>query len=177
MFKYHRRRSALIFIFVSLVTLPGCGGEGDQESSSPSQRSTYKNPVYDANFPDPHIIRAEGEYFAYSTNDSGANVPTLRSENLVDWVVGGDAMPELAPWTAPGKTWAPEVLHREDGKYVLYYTAASAAEGKQCIGHALSESHERPFVDREKEPFICQVDQGCSIHETPYENDDASRYL
>ena len=27
-------------------------------------------------------------------------------------------MPELAPWTAPGKTWAPEVLRREDGKYV-----------------------------------------------------------
>ncbi|MBD0355091.1 MAG: family 43 glycosylhydrolase [Rubrobacteraceae bacterium] len=118
MFKYCRLSTASIFILVALLALPGCGEEDNPTSESP----TFKNPVYDTNFPDPHIIRADGKYYAYSTNDSGANVPTLRSENLVDWTVGENAMPELAPWTAPGKTWAPEVLHREDGKYALYYT-------------------------------------------------------
>ena len=72
-----------------------------------STASTFINPDYDTNFPDPHIIRVDGKYYAYSANDSGANVPTLRSESLVYWTVGEDAMPELAPWTAPGKTWDP----------------------------------------------------------------------
>ncbi|MDQ5828631.1 MAG: family 43 glycosylhydrolase, partial [Actinomycetota bacterium] len=92
------------------------------------------------------------------------------------WTVGENAMPELAPWTAPGKTWAPEVLHREDGKYALYYTAASAASGKQCIGHALSDSPGGPFVDRDEEPFICQVDPGGSIDASPFV-DDGTLYL
>ena len=111
MFRYCRFSTASIFIFVALLALPGCAEEDKPASESP----TFKNPVYDANFPDPHIIRADGKYYAYSTNDSGANVPTLRSGNLVDWTMGEDAMPELASWTFPGKTWAPEVLHREDG--------------------------------------------------------------
>jgi hypothetical protein len=86
LFKYRRLTTALIFIFVSLPALSGCGGEGSPASES--EKLTLKNPVYDANFPDPHIIRADGKYYAYSTNDSGANVPTLRSENLVDWTIG-----------------------------------------------------------------------------------------
>jgi beta-xylosidase len=169
LFKYCRLSTALVIILVALLALPGCAEEDYPDTGS----STFKNPVYDANFPDPHIIRADGKYYAYSTNASGANVPTLRSENLVDWTVGEDAMPELAPWTAPGKTWAPEVLHRRDGKYVLYYTAASAASGKQCIGHALSNSPGGPFVDRDEEPFICQVDQGGSIDASPFVDDGA----
>jgi beta-xylosidase len=172
LFKYCRLSTASIFILLALLALPSCGEEDNPSSESP----TFKNPVYDTNFPDPHIIRADGEYYAYSTNDSGANVPTLRSENLVDWTVGEDAMPQLAPWTAPGMTWAPEVLHREDDKYVLYYTAATAAAGKQCIGHALSDSPGGPFVDRDEEPFICQVDQGGSIDASPFV-DDGATYL
>ncbi len=77
MFKYCHLSTASIFI---LLALPGCGDEDNPASES----ATFENAVHDANFPDPHIIRADGNYYAYSTNDSGANVPTLRSENLVE---------------------------------------------------------------------------------------------
>lgn len=86
-------------------------------------------------------------------------------------------MPELAPWVAPGQTWAPEVLAREAGGYVLYYTAASAAAGRQCLGHAVSDSPEGPFLDRAERPFVCQVREGGSIDASPFVDGDGELYL
>lgn len=137
----------------------------------------FANPVYESNFPDPHVIQVDGTYYAYATNDDDGHVQTLQSKDLVNWTEGPDAMPELAPWVNPGKTWAPEVLQREDGKYVLYYTADSAEDVSQCIGHAVSDSPEGPFIDRAKEPFICQVDEGGSIDAHPFVDSDGTQYL
>ncbi len=168
---------ALLCLLV--LALPGCGDEtpGDHGSSKPAEPATFANPVYDANFPDPFVLREGETYHAYSTNDAEANVPTLRSRDLVEWRKGGDAMPDLAPWVTPGQTWAPEVLRREGGGYVLYYTAASTAEGRQCVGHAVSDSPEGPFVDRAEKPFVCQVREGGSIDASPFVDGDGKLYL
>ena len=115
-------------------------------------------------------------YHAYSTNDAEANVPTLRSDDLVGWKEGEDAMPDLAPWVTPGETWAPEVLRRKEG-YVLYYTAAATDEGRQCLGHAVSDSPEGPFVDRDGRPFVCQAERGGSIDASPFTDGDGALYL
>ncbi|HEV8045405.1 MAG TPA: glycoside hydrolase family 43 protein, partial [Rubrobacter sp.] len=151
-------------------------GLEERGSSAPTQHRTFENPVYDANFPDPFVLREGDTYHAYSTNDADANVPTLRSGDLVGWSKGGDAMPELAPWVTPGKTWAPEVMSREGG-YVLYYTAASTAEGVQCVGRAAGDSPEGPFVDRDERPFVCQPDEGGSIDASPFVDEDGTPYL
>ena len=167
---------ALVFV----LALAGCGQDVGSETrgpSSPAKPETFANPVYEANFPDPFVLRVGETYHAYSTNDAEANVPTLRSEDLVHWEKGGDAMPRLAPWVAPGKTWAPEVLARRGGGYVLYYTAASAADGRQCLGRAVSDSPEGPFVDREEGPFVCQVGEGGSIDASPFLDGDGTPYL
>ncbi|MDP9350697.1 MAG: glycoside hydrolase family 43 protein [Chloroflexota bacterium] len=137
----------------------------------------FTNPVYESNFPDPHVLEVDGTYYAYATNDDNGNVQTLQSKDLVNWTEGPDAMPELAPWVNPGKTWAPEVLRRKDGKYILYYTADSAADVSQCIGRAVSDSPLGPFVDRSNEPFICQVDEGGSIDASPFVDSDGTQYL
>ncbi len=169
---------ALVLFLV--LALPGCGGGeplGDRGSSKPAEPATFANPVYETNFPDPFVLREGETYHAYSTNDSDTNVPTLRSGDLVEWKKGGDAMPDLAPWVTPGQTWAPEVLCREGGGYVLYYTAASTAEGRQCLGHAVSDSPEGPFVDRAERPFVCQPDEGGSIDASPFVDGDGKLYL
>ena len=137
----------------------------------------FANPVHAENFPDPFLLKAGKTYHAYATNGEDGNVPTLTSTDLVTWTEGADAMPELAPWVEPGKTWAPEVLRRKDGKYVLYYTAASSEELLQCLGHAVSDSPEGPFVDRDRKPFICQGDEGGSIDASPFADTDGSQYL
>jgi beta-xylosidase len=137
----------------------------------------FANPVYKDNFPDPFVLPVGKKYYAYATNGVGGNVQTLTSPDLVHWTPGPDAMPQLAPWVVPGKTWAPEVLRRKDGKYVLYYTAASAEKLVQCVGRAVSASPQGPFVDNSKQPLVCQVDQGGSIDPSPFRDTDGSLYL
>jgi beta-xylosidase len=114
---------------------------------------------------------------AYGTNGDGGNVPTLRSPDLVEWSTGADALPELGRWANPGKTWAPEVLRRGDGRFVLYYTAASADLGVQCIGTAVATAAVGPFVDRSHRPLVCQSEEGGSIDAHPFRDRDATYLL
>ena len=173
----NRAPGAPALVLFLLVALLGCGRDGGAGDRGPSASpQTFENPVHDANFPDPFVLRVDDAYHAYATNDEEANVPTLRSDDLVEWKEGEDAMPALARWVTPGKTWAPEVLRREDG-YVLYYTAAATDEGRQCLGRAVSDSPGGPFVDRDDRPFVCQTKQGGSIDASPFVDGNGALYL
>src|SRR5215207_1336991 len=45
---------------------------------------SYTNPVYDNDFPDPHIIRVDDMYFAYgTTNGSSVNIRLMSSPDLL----------------------------------------------------------------------------------------------
>lgn len=99
---------------------------------------------------------------------------TLTSDDLVHWTEGPDALPNVGSWGYGGKTWAPEVLARDDGTYVLYYTANG---GGQCIGRAVADAPEGPFLDPWKEPLVCQRLEGGSIDASPFRDDDGQLYL
>ena len=114
------------------------------------------------------MLRVGKAYVAYGTNGDAGNVPTLRSGDLVHWKAGKDAMPDVGPWAVEGKTWAPEVLRRSDGEYVLYYTANSLELNSQCLGRAVSSTPAGPFVDTSSRPFVCQTDEGGSIDASPF---------
>ena len=170
------------------VAVAGCGGGGSGEDAAPAQTSagtsaettpagTFTNPVYDEDFPDPFVLAVDGTYYAYATNSSEANVQTLTSDDLVEWQPGEDALPELGTWAVGGKTWAPEVLQRDDGRFVLYYTANNLELAAQCIGRAVAESAAGPFVDDSKQPLVCQKDEGGSIDASPFRDDDGTLYL
>ena len=60
--------------------------------------ATYTNPVWDWDFPDPHVTEVDGTYYAYATNASGKNVQMARSTDLISWEYLTDAMPSLASW-------------------------------------------------------------------------------
>jgi beta-xylosidase len=134
---------------------------------------TFRNPVLRNDFPDPHIIMVDGLYYAYATNSAGRNVQFATSENLVDWNLRVDAMPALAPWVRLSQphVWAPEVMHIE-GQYVLYYTARSRDDDRQCLGIAVSDRPDGGFRDTSSEPFICQIEEGGSIDAHPYQDGD-----
>jgi beta-xylosidase len=151
----------------------GCGGDAsdgtaDGTTASTATSASFRNPVYDENFPDPFVLRVGDEFYAYGTNGENGNVPTLRSRDLVTWKQAGDAFPELGAWANEGKTWAPEVLQRADGQFVLYYTAQSAEYMTQCIGRAVARAPTGPFVDRSKAPLVCQREEGGSIDASPF---------
>src|SRR4051794_37221691 len=76
---------------------------------------TYANPVLDADFPDPSVLRApDGTYYAYATQTKRAgkwiNIQVARSNDLTHWRVLGDAL--LKPsWASKTQDfWAPHVI-------------------------------------------------------------------
>ncbi|GIF76102.1 hypothetical protein Asi02nite_56200 [Asanoa siamensis] len=154
---------------VVAAALGGCAGD--------EPAPTFTNPVYASDAPDPQAIRVGEAWFLFHTNTPAANVPVLTSPDLVTWSPAGDALPALGSWAVGGKTWAPEVLAVAADRYVLYYTAASAATGRQCVGRAVARAPAGPYVDDADAPLVCQAALGGSIDASPFRDSDGSLHL
>jgi beta-xylosidase len=124
------------------------------------------------NFPDPAIIRTDDGWRAYATevtvDGKKVHVPMAYTRDWKTWQFRGqkDAMPNLAPWInkAKPKVWAPDVASLPGGKFILYYTASLASNGAiHCLGYAISNNVEGPFVDNADKPWICPLKQGGAI--------------
>jgi beta-xylosidase len=143
-----------------------------------SEGDSFQNPVLRTDFPDPHIIRVDGIYYAYSTNAASRNVPVARSSDLVNWDIPSEALPGLGRWVRLGNAhvWAPEVMPIGE-RYIMYYTARHRDMDRQCIGVATSDEPDRGFQDTREEPLVCQVAEGGSIDAHPFRDDDGTLYL
>ena len=131
---------------------------------------------YPFDFPDPFVLTAGTEYYAFATNAAAGNIQIIRSSDLSHWTTLGDALPHLAMWAQPGAVWAPSVLQR-GGSYVLYYSAFFGATGEQCISEAVATQPEGPYVDSSTWPLVCQLDQGGSIDPSASAEADGTPYL
>ncbi len=132
--------------------------------------------AWPGDFPDPEVVWTGTEWFAFSTNHNGVNVPTLRSADLLTWEPQADAMPVLPAWADPGQTWAPAV-EKIRTSYVMYFAARDRASKLQCIGRASSPTPQGPYVDASTGPMICQRDRNGSIDPSPYVDLDGVPYL
>lgn len=145
-------------------------------------RTTYVNPVFDGDFPDPFVLRDDDRYYAFATNAAGKNVRVLTSSDLASFDELPDALPALPSWARSNGalTWAPSVLAR-GSTFVLYYTARDIVSDFQCIGRAIATKPEGPYVDDSGKPFICQVEGAnalCgSIDASPFVDDNGDAYL
>lgn len=180
-------RVAAACLAAAVLALTGCaaddagaveGTTSEQEGAPVEQEQAGdRDRVFDENFPDPHVIAVDGTFWAYATNGEGSNLPVLRSSDLRSWERVGDGLPTLGAWATTGRTWAPEVLVTDDGRYVAYYTAAGRESGRQCIGRAVATDPAGPFVDDSPVPLVCQADEGGSIDASPFRDEDGSLYL
>lgn len=142
-------------------------------------------PVVNENFPDPDVLLVDGTYHAYATNSDGINVQHQTSRNLRTWKKKPDALPVVGDWVGPCSVtpdgtedncvWAPEVAKVEGG-YALYYTAHDRASNLQCIGLALAEGPDGPFVPVGGEPLVCPTELGGAIDAATY-NEDGQLHL
>ena len=115
----------------------------------------YRNPVFANDAPDPSVIRGpDGAYYAYVTQTyvdaQFANIPILRSADLVEWSFVGDAFPKENPeWArrSPGDMWAPHIVEWGDGTYRLYFSAGRRLVAEMAIGVASADALEGPFTD------------------------------
>jgi GH43 family beta-xylosidase len=135
------------------------------------------NPVWDRNFADPAVLRADGVWWAFATNGTLGNVQVLRSPDMRRWEPVGDALPALGAWASKGRTWAPEVAVGPGGRYLMYYTARVRRQRRQAIGCAVADHPAGPYVDDSEQPLIDDRDEGGSIDATPFTDTDGSRYL
>jgi GH43 family beta-xylosidase len=132
--------------------------------------TTYENPVYHQELPDPFVLKFCGEYWAYGSGlqENGRAFPIVRSRDLVHWEEAGYALEAL-----PGDAdcyWAPEVTY-DNGRFYLYYSVGD--EEWMEIRVAVAEHPGGPFVDSghrlTTEPF--------AIDAHVYQDDDGTRYL
>jgi arabinan endo-1,5-alpha-L-arabinosidase len=139
---------------------------------------TFKNPVFAHDFPDPSIVRApDGSFYAYSTQslyeEKLLNTPILRSPDLVNWQLVGDAFPERPRWVIDDM-WAPHIMLHE-GTYFLYFAARRYGTGRMAIGVATSSSPTGPF--KEKGAPIVTGQRFYAIDPMAYAASDGRRYL
>ena len=140
-------------------------------AGSSADAAELGDPVIDGDASDPHLVGADGEYWAYTTNNFLGNVPLWRSTDRENWSWAGDAMPTLGRWAVPGHTWAPGVIRVGD-RWVLFYTARDGLLGIQCIGRAEADNPWGPFVDDSLAPFVCQPERSGSIDPYPFRQGD-----
>jgi GH43 family beta-xylosidase len=106
--------------------------------------TTYLNPVYGRDFPDPFILKHAGEYWAYSTGfwRDGRAFGVLHSKDLFNWREQGGA---LTPIEGEHPCyWAPEVTY-ENGRFLMYYSVGN--EKRMHIRIAVAEHPSGPFTD------------------------------
>jgi arabinan endo-1,5-alpha-L-arabinosidase len=122
----------------------------------------YVNPVLDADFADPALLKApDGWFYAYATQTSTrnrlVNIQVARSPDLVRWEHLGDALPVKPSWAGTKQNfWAPHVIHHPpSGRYLMYYSAEpDASSGGKCLAVAVSRAPRGPFVDSGT-PMLC----------------------
>ncbi len=133
-------------------------------------------PAYDADAPDPDVIRVGTTYYAYTTGSVLGNIPVLMSSDLQTWTPAGDALPTLPLWSEPGRTWSPGVVLL-DGRYLMFYATEVTGTGQQCISTATSSAPTGPFLDSSLAPMICQTGLGGSIDPQPFVDMNGALYL
>lgn len=135
----------------------------------------------------------------HTLNYGKANVQMATSDDFVNWNVASlknQPLPTTGKWTErhlPGKslypristTWAPSVIRRDDGKYVLYYSATTGGRNPtpkhphpHCIGAAVSKdtSPAGPYEALD-ESLACPVMEGGAIDPQAFRDVDGSLYL
>ncbi|MGM9758509.1 MAG: family 43 glycosylhydrolase [Parabacteroides sp.] len=111
------------------------------------QENYFTNPVIHGDVADPSILRDGSTYYATGTSSEWAPYyPIFRSSDLVNWQPIGHVFTEKPAWTK-SSFWAPE-WYQYNGKTYVYYTARKQADNISCIGVAVADSPEGPFVDK-----------------------------
>ncbi len=88
----------------------------------------YINPIIDADYSDPDVVRVGDDY--YMTASSFCDIPglpVLHSKDLVNWTLIGHAITEMPEYAQSGKdpnhgnaVWAPAIRYH-NGEFYIYY--------------------------------------------------------
>lgn len=87
----------------------------------------YRNPVLDADWPDPDVIRVGGDYFLVASSfNRSPGLPVLHSTDLLRWTIASHAAAQVVPaghYRRPrhgSGVWAPSIRHHDGVYYVVF---------------------------------------------------------
>ncbi|KAJ5189951.1 Glycoside hydrolase family 43 [Penicillium cf. griseofulvum] len=131
------------------------------------------------NFPDPSFLKAaDNKWYAFGTNGNGKRVQVAVSNDFKTWtLLDVEALPTLSTWETENDHWAPDVVMRDDGKYVMYYSGEAKSNLRHhCVGTAIADKPTGPYVPSNT-PLSCRLDRGGSIDPAGFKDKDGSRYV
>jgi len=147
----------------------------------------FDNPVWEPVLADPSIIRYEGIYYAYGTQDDGVwgdeygvkYGPIIQSTNLVDWTYTGSVFTGA---TRPGwgtlnaGIWAPDIVEI-DGTFILYYSLSLWGDEDPGIGYATASHPAGPWTDQGKLFLSSEIGVNNSIDPAVFTGEDGKVYM
>ena len=154
-----------------------------------TKRDTLTPVMNGQNFPDPAVIKVGNSWYGFATNGKVngklIHVQMAHTSDFKNWIYdsGVDALPNLPSWVDPDKprVWAPDVVQLDNGNFVMYYTAATAAnKGLHCVGRATSTTVQGPYtpVPGESEKgWICDISKGGAIDPAGYKGPQGKRWV
>jgi arabinan endo-1,5-alpha-L-arabinosidase len=149
---------AIALLFFAFYAVPGLPGRLGLPVLTTT--TSYINPIFDFDFPDPSILQAaDGWYYAYATQGitpefEYQNIQIARSRDLVHWERLPDALPQKPSWAKyTWDFWAPHVIY-DNGVYYMYYSAEPDEGAGLCLAVATAEQPAGPFTDK-GEPLKC----------------------
>ncbi|KAJ9196084.1 CAZyme family GH43 [Paecilomyces variotii] len=139
------------------------------------------------NFPDPGLLEHNGTWYAFGTSPVSnvnsttyAHIPIATSQDFVHWnLTGLDALPIVGAWEAEENHLAPDVIQRDDGRFVLYYGGeVKNWTAHHCVGAAVSNgtSPLGPYHPEDK-PLACPKNNGGAIDPSPFRDVDGTLYV
>jgi len=88
---------------------------------------TYKNPVINADYSDPDVIRVSDNFYLVSSSfEDVPGLPILQSKDLVNWTIIGHALKRQPPFehfSVPRHgegVWAPSIRYHNNEFYIYY---------------------------------------------------------
>ncbi|MFJ8502461.1 family 43 glycosylhydrolase [Streptomyces avermitilis] len=96
-------------------------------SSADLGDGTYRNPVLNADWSDPDLLRVGDDFYLTASSFGRApGLPLLHSRDLVNWTLVGHALPRLEPaheFRTPRHdcgVWAPSLRHHDDRFWIFW---------------------------------------------------------
>ncbi|MFD7796018.1 family 43 glycosylhydrolase [Streptomyces sp. NPDC059759] len=88
---------------------------------------TYRNPVLDADWSDPDVLRVGDDFYLTASSFGRApGLPLLHSRDLVNWTLVGHALQRLEPAAEYARprhdrgVWAPSLRHHDDRFWIFW---------------------------------------------------------
>ncbi|GKZ25881.1 hypothetical protein AbraIFM66951_001466 [Aspergillus brasiliensis] len=176
-----------VAIIVVVITVPVVLLVDDRHNDDPSYYNSANRPVRVVHdFPDPGLIQVNNTWYAYATVASPdesdlPHVPVSTSGNFSSWnlLQEHDVMPVISSWETNMNQYAPDVIQRKDGRFVLYYSGELKDWLRHhCVGAAVSNgtSPLGPYIPHNR-TLACPRDHGGAIDPAPFQDVNGTLYV